>query len=293
MEIPVIKYPSVEALSKVVQFFDESKPWVRIEEKIDGSNVSIRFDDGQLVLQSRTQIIDQSAPTMFKKFVDWAVANVDKFDHDRIYYGEMVGNGKLRYPDAPPFLLFDVYHRKHDEWVMLLDGHEWLGIPVVKALYEGPWQSYEHVQSFMGKSSYADVEAEGVVVKAFNVPCWYINRASGERVDYIDKMLAGKLVRESYQETKAPKTKLDSQPDPLYAIAEALVTEARIQKAAQRLQEEGRYDPSKPHTLIPIVAQDVAKEDFEYVKELLFSAYWKPLSRNIAKVVVNLVNEGV
>src|SRR5688500_16337482 len=112
----VIKYPSVEALTKVVQFFDEQQPWVRIEEKIDGSNVAIRLVDGQLVLQSRTQIIDQSTPGMFKKFVDWAVANVGIFEPDFIYYGEMVGNGKLRYPDAPPFLLFDVFDSLTGEW---------------------------------------------------------------------------------------------------------------------------------------------------------------------------------
>ena len=290
----VIKYPSVEALSKVAYFFDEQQPWVRIEEKIDGSNVSIRIVDGELVLQSRTQIIDQSAPGMFTKFVDWAVANVDKFEQGFIYYGEMVGNGKLRYPDAPPFLLFDVYDSLIGEWYpivrflsarFLSEGAK--DIPIIKPVYEGKWQGVEHVQSFMGASAYADVEAEGVVVKAFNMPVWYVNKTTGERHDHVEGIFAAKLVRESYKETQAPKIRLDTQADPLYAIAQALVTDARIQKAVQRLQEEGRYDQFKPHTLIPIVMQDIHKEDQDYVKELLFKAYWKPLNGQIAKVVVN------
>lgn len=288
----VIKYPSIEALSKVAHFFDEQQPWVRIEEKIDGSNVSIRIVDGELVLQSRTQIIDQSSPGMFKKFVDWAVANVDMFAPGLIYYGEMVGNGKLRYPDAPPFLLFDVYSEQHNHWKESLDFWEINGWSVVRPAYQGPWPGVEHVQGFMGRSDYGDVEAEGVVVKAFNLPVWYVNKKTGERHDHVESIFAAKLVRESYKETQAPRTRLDRQADPLYAIAEALVTDARIQKAVQRLQEEGRYDQFKPHTLIPIVMQDIHKEDQDYVKELFFKAYWKPLNGQIAKVVIDRVNQG-
>lgn len=293
--VDVIKYPSVESLTKVNPFFEATDKVVWIQEKIDGSNVGILWteEDG-LVIQSRTTIIDQSSPGMFKKVVDWAVANVDKFqDHfGYLFYGEMPGNGKLRYPDAPPFIVFDIFYPQTNTWLFPDVIARDMGIPYASFLYEGGYHSIEHVQSFIGQSQFGDVTVEGVVVKSFEVPCWYENKTTGETMHYTAPLLAGKVVREDYKETKAPKTNLAHVVDPLYAIAEALVTPARLQKAVQRLQEEGRYDPDKPHLLIPIVSQDVHKEDQDYVKELLFNAYWKQLGRSIAQRTIELANGG-
>lgn len=292
----VITYPKIVALSKIEPFFEGTR--VRIEEKIDGSNVGIRYQNGELILQSRTTIIDQSAPTIFAKVVAWAQQHepLTWIGPHTILYGEMVGHGKIRYPDTAPFILFDVKEHAQEKsetyWCPVVNTARTLDIPYVEPLYEGPYRGLEHAQSLIGPSRYnPTVTMEGVVVKAYDVPMWYEN-AKGERIEWTEPLLCGKVVREDYKEVKAPKTSTANQDDPHSAIVAAVVTPARIEKAKQRLQEEGRYDPLKPQLLIPIVAKDVHDEEKELVRDMLFKAYWKAINRRIAQHVIEEINKG-
>lgn len=308
----VIEYPKVVALSKLHEFFLHHDSLVVVTEKVDGSNVAVRVVDEQLLLQSRTTKIDQNNPGMFRPFVEWAqqafVAGCFKeleLFSDTIYYGEMIGNGKIKYKENVPFLMFDAVSvgetamaQPYETW----DGSPHLtaqqyNIPFISPLYEGTYQGLlALVDGDISRlathwtSAFSDAPMEGVVVKACDVTCWYTRAADGEVVKYTEPLLAGKVVREDYKETRAPKRALDQVVDPLAAIAESLVTEARLQKAIQRAQEEGKYDSLRPHTLIPYVARDVHDEDMTLVHELLERAYWKPLNSAIAKRVVQLAN---
>lgn len=295
--VAVIEYPKIAAIEKVKPFFEAYEDNVRIEEKIDGSNVALRLVDGALVLQSRTTIIDQDKPGMFKNFVAWAQQEhqkgvLDDEVSDVIWYGEAIGNGKLKYQGAPPFILFDacIVKDEQKDWATYLALDAWshgFGWPLAASLYIGPYQGVEHVKSLLGKSQYGDFDMEGVVVKATNAKAWYTRASDDEIMYYTEPLLLGKYVREDYKEMQAPKRALATVDNPLTAIAEAVVTEARIQKAKQRAQEEGK-DISRPHVLIPYVLKDVHDENKDDVMQYLFDAYWKKLNGYISKRVVEL-----
>ncbi len=299
-ELTVIEYPKIAQLPRVAEFLEQHKWPVYVQEKVDGSNVAIRFVNGELVLQSRTTIIDQEKPQMFAKFVAWAKDHFtdeqrqELEEQDVVLYGEMVGNGKLKYdPATPPFLLFDI--RKNDFFGMpmfvptsyLPSWGRTYNIPVIKTEWSGRFDQLENAESLIRTSEYGTIEAEGIVIKAFDVTCWY-TRADGEVIKYTEPILAAKVVREDFKETRAPKRALGEVADPLGAIAEAVVTDARLRKAQQRAEEEGKYDPQRPHTLIPYVARDIHEEEEEYIKSLLFKAYWKGINKCIAQKVIEL-----
>lgn len=288
----LIPYPKSVALDKVEQALEGKV--VRIEEKIDGSNVGIHKVDDELILQSRNLILDKDKPGSFSKFVAWVKeheAGLLEYMHDgELWYGETVGMGKLRYPNAPPFILFDILHASK-EWSKR--AHFPPNIDINIPLYVGLYQGIEHVRSFLGPSQYnGAIEKEGVVVKATNVTLSYTNKTTGETMFYTEPLLVAKLVREDYKEVKAPVSNLANVADPLDKIAESVVTSARVDKAIQRLEEEGRYDRDKPHQLIPIVAKDVHDEEQDLIKDLLFQAYWKSLTRKMAALTVELARKG-
>jgi ATP-dependent RNA circularization protein (DNA/RNA ligase family) len=283
-----IEFPKSIALTKVEEFLQNAH--VVIEEKVDGSNVGITRVGDELYCQSRNQLLTKENAGMFSKFLAWV-------DEHRLYlrmgmndgdtlYGEMVGNGKIRYKNVEPFLLFNVRDNE-DNWFPASDMPDWL--PKVPLLYTGVFRGLEHARSYIGQSQLdPSVEMEGVVVKATNVLCNYTRASDSVVVEYSEPLLVAKIVREEFKEARAPKTSLEGVPDPLDKIAEAVVTSARVRKAVQKLQENGTYDPKKPHTLIPIVAKDVYDEDQDMVRDLLFSAYWKKINSKIAARVIQL-----
>jgi hypothetical protein len=299
MEAALIKYPKIERIYKLEELFSGRE--VVIQEKIDGSNVGIHVGaDGEWAVQSRNQMLTAAEPGMFAKVFDWCRVRALSGMFDQLYrhfnetpiilYGEMVGNGKLRYPDAPAFLLFDIYIPCDEVFLrppFVREVAQAYSIDYLPYAYIGQYQGLEHVKRFLGQSIFnRDVEMEGVVVKTYgDVKCWYTRASDGEVIYYSEPMLAGKLVSEDYQEVKAPHTSLKTATDPLEIIVDSVVTEARIRKAAQRAEEMGK-DVRKPHNLIPIVAKDVHDEESDLIKEMLFKAYWKDINRRIAQRVL-------
>jgi hypothetical protein len=159
-------------------------------------------------------------------------------------------------------------------------------VPALATLYRGSYQGIDHVQQLLDElqSGYGE-NVEGVVVKADDVTCWY-TRSDGEIIKFVAPLLGGKLVKEAFRETRNVKVER-LEVDPLTEIAAALVTEARVQKARQRAEEEGK-NVMQPHTFIPYVMADVYKENVEEVKDALLAAYQRKLSQAIAKRVVEI-----
>jgi hypothetical protein len=305
--VTVLEYPSIEQLHKVDVFFKQHPQNVVIQEKIDGSNFGIRLDEqGNLVMQSRTTVIDQQNPQMFRAAVEWAQRHFAEdtqayknfldtnYRRSVTLYGEVAGTNKLKY-NAPPFLLFDV----RIEYILDNGGvltnyvpifleawADYFDVPALATLYRGSYQGIDHVQQLLDElqSGYGE-NVEGVVVKADDVTCWY-TRSDGEIIKFVAPLLGGKLVKEAFRETRNVKVER-LEVDPLTEIAAALVTEARVQKARQRAEEEGK-NVMQPHTFIPYVMADVYKENVEEVKDALLAAYQRKLSQAIAKRVVEI-----
>lgn len=301
LAVELLKYPKIERIDKCQEFYANHD--VVIQEKIDGSNVGIHVcEAGTWGVQSRNQTLSADNAGMFSKVFDWCRVRALSGVFDQLYqtfqtpvvlYGEMIGNGKLRYEGAPDFILFDVYVSSEERYLApdeLIELAQRFKIDYLPYLYRGPFRNIEHVQSLIQESGIDNsVTMEGVVVKAYgDIKCWYRRASDDEMIYYTETMLAAKCVREDYQEVKAPRTSLKTAVDPLAVIVDSVVTEARIRKAAQRAEEMGK-DIRKPHNLIPLVAKDVHEEESELIKEMLFKAYWKPINKLIAQRVLQEV----
>ncbi len=289
----VVPYPKVTHIKYSGRFL--GGVIIVVQEKLDGSNVAIRVVDGELILQSRTQIIDQESPQMFRPFVEWAQrafadGRIPK-DLEPILYGETVGTGKLKYETVAPFVLFEaVYMTNDNERIASFDNISYWGFvlqcPTVSLLYTGPFISMEHLESLISGSRLGGVQMEGVVAKAYHVDTSYTND-EGEVVHQNLPIVFGKFVREDFKETQRMKKTAPTTDALFEGIAEALVTEARFEKALAQAREQGK-DVTKPHNLIPIVSKDVFSEDSQYVMELLYKSFSKSVSKAIVQRVLDL-----
>jgi ATP-dependent RNA circularization protein (DNA/RNA ligase family) len=172
------KYPKVHRLGKEeTEGILEGE--VHIEEKIDGSNVSIWFADGELQVGTRNQRITEG----FNGFVDFVRNHptlptlFERYPHIRLY-GEWLVKHTIAYKETSykQFYLFDVTSRSEET-----DGDEeareefWprmavhqlakdfdLKVPEYHGSLMNP--TMEDIMPFVGKSSLGE-EGEGVVLK--------------------------------------------------------------------------------------------------------------------------------
>jgi ATP-dependent RNA circularization protein (DNA/RNA ligase family) len=182
------KYPSIERLDKAVHLFTPETGIV-VQEKLDGSNFGFYYQNGEVVFQSRSRLLDPEPEKMFRPAINSVHLSLDiAFDKmenypDYVFYGEAIGTGKIKYDTPQKFVLYDVYNREHDSW--LTDEEVTalafrLSLATVHVLYTGCWQGLDHIKSLLGKSHYGDVQAEGVVVKAYYLQGTYTDKETGE-----------------------------------------------------------------------------------------------------------------
>lgn len=289
------KYPSIERLDKAVHLFTPETDII-VQEKLDGSNFGFYYKNGDIIFQSRNNCLGENPDKMFQPAIDSVRLGLDvAFDklenyQDYVFYGEALGNGKIKYDTPTKFVLYDVYNREIDEWLTdekVTDLAYRLGFATVHVIYAGKWQGFDHIKSLLGKSYYGDAQAEGVVVKAYYLQGTYTDKETGDVGTYTIPYYMGKLVTAEYQEFNKTKTAIDEVDDPLSVIAQQFVTQARIDKAIARLIEQGNTE-YKPHDIVAEVNRDVKKEEADTIKEQLFKAFWGPIGRRMAQGVLDL-----
>lgn len=172
------KYPKIHRLGK-----EETEGIlegvVHIEEKIDGANVSIWMDDGEIMCASRSQRITEG----FNGFVDWVKKHptlptlFERYPNFRLY-GEWLVRHTIAYKETSykQFYLFDVTSRMpetdadpeaREEFWAKMAVHELakdydLRTPEYHGEFRNP--STEAIMEFVGKSTLGD-KGEGVVLK--------------------------------------------------------------------------------------------------------------------------------
>lgn len=172
------KYPKIHRLGK-----EETEGilegTVHIEEKIDGANVSIWFENGEICMASRSQKITEG----FNGFCDYVRNHPTlpvlfaKYPHLRLY-GEWLVRHTIGYNETAykKFYLFDVTSRTEatdadpearEEFWSRMAVHQLakdfdLLVPEYHGLFNNP--TMEDIQPFVGKSSLGD-KGEGVVLK--------------------------------------------------------------------------------------------------------------------------------
>lgn len=136
-----------------------------IEEKLDGTQLSLRFEGRhQMVFQSRGTILTGGPQEAeFAMFKPWAHAHSqllwELLGRRYIMYGEWLYGKHTVFYDALPhyFLEFDVWDKEETQWLSTTRRHELLkGTPVVSVpvLYQGPLADVGHLHDYMGTSLY-------------------------------------------------------------------------------------------------------------------------------------------
>ncbi len=176
MSFPIRKYPRTphlegsrlqpgdEDLSQIDFSQIEGRHLV-VEEKIDGANCAVSFDeDGRLLLQSRGHYLTGGFREVhFNLFKQWANVHSKTFysvlGTRYIMYGEWMYAKHSMYYDALPsyFMEFDIYDR---EGGMYLDTASrraltaQMPISSVPVLAEGKFKSIKEILRYLGKSTY-------------------------------------------------------------------------------------------------------------------------------------------
>ncbi len=170
--IPLLKYPRTQHLESsrlqpgdedlsAVQFSQITGRTIVAEEKIDGANAAVSFDDdGSLLLQSRGHYLTGGPREKhFAMMKTWASAHQAALRSvlgcRYLMFGEWAFARHTVFYDRLPhlFLEFDVWDREAGEFLSTPRRRELLApLPVasVPVLYAGPARSLDHLWSLVG-----------------------------------------------------------------------------------------------------------------------------------------------
>jgi len=253
---------------------------VIVQEKVDGSQFSFGVDvDGNIGCRSHhQQILLDGSRGMFAPAVDHVQQSIvqlhdmaDQFGECWFYceYLQKPKQNTLAYERMPKnhLILFDA--NILEVWAapaMLKELATRLDIDIVPELHCGLITAEELKELLATPSFLGGQTVEGLVIKNYNeliaiggriypVFCKLVNEAFKERhsVDWKDRSTKGKL--ETY--------------------LESFHSEARWQKAVQRMREDGslEYQPRDIGTLVRLVQEDIREEETENIKEELYKLY--------------------
>ncbi len=183
--VPIVKYPRTPHIAgSRVQPGDEDLASIAVdslrglnivvEEKLDGSNSGISFDqNGTLLLQSRGHILTGGArERQFNLFKRWANHHsgtlFEVLGCRYIMYGEwLYARHTIFYDELPHYFLeFDVLDRDRSEFLSTGERHRLLaGIPVVSVPVLGSGE-IRALDSYLGRSACSSTELmEGLYLK--------------------------------------------------------------------------------------------------------------------------------
>lgn len=272
-----------------------------IQEKLDGSNAAIRYDPetDNVVAQSRKNILNLS--NNLRGFWEWTqildkklVASV--LGDNLVCFGEWLIPHSVPYPNERynHFYMFDVYDTVTEKYLpqsTVEATADLLNLTYVPVFYDGEFISWEHCFSFVGRTNMGGEYGEGIVIKNMT----RLNDPNNRLPFYI------KIVGEKFAETKGHHKLKEVDPNKLKAIeenkalAETIVTEARVIKLLHKFVDEGILPDDWGAKEMPIVAKnlpkavydDCVKEESETVKNISdFGKTANGIAMKIAKAVL-------
>lgn len=282
---------------------------ISITTKIDGANSSIAWDEttGKLEVFSRTNLLD--SPGALRGFYDYIKTNVEsKVDWsgypDLVFFGEWCVSHSITSYNKDWFNKWRIY----DIWSNVTKSYlpqtevkffaKKFGLEYIEELYYGPFISWEHCRSFIGKSTAYGPEQEGIVIK---------NQSKLSYEGEIRDPIYIKIVDEKFKEHMANKGHKQKEVDPekqaalakATKLVESVVTEARVRKMICKLMDEGQLpfeiqpkDMGSVMKLLPkLIYDDVLKEEKETfdAASALVESVGKLISTTTAKHARNIV----
>lgn len=240
---------------------------IEIQEKIDGANFSFRYNedtDEVEAFSSRNKL----TPFLTLRGAYEFVMRLDKekvkgvLGNRFVLFGEWLVPHSVSYPKEKynNMYVFDLYDAIEEKW-MPQEKAKWaaamLGLDYVPVFYIGPFQGWEHVRSFVGKTEMGGEYGEGVVVKN-------ISKLDGQ--DKMGMPIYTKIVSEHFLETK-PKREHTKEENADYIAgmeaSKAIITEARVTKMLNKFVDEGILPEDWNESHLNTIAKNLPKRIYE------------------------------
>lgn len=192
----IFSSPLLSRIDKILPLSDRAlllDNYVTIEEKIDGANLGISFDnEGNMLLQNRGHIIAKPYQGQWSSLDNWINvyqdALFDALGDKLIIFGEWCyAKHSIHYHNLPGlFIAFDVFDKEHKRFYSVLRRNQLvdrLNIPVVPLIKYGKFQ-LEDIPSLLRESAYGNTPCEGLYIR-YDVGDWLEIRAKYVRSDFI------------------------------------------------------------------------------------------------------------
>ena len=286
------KYLDIERCKqKYAETFNVGEDIV-IQEKIDGSNASIRYDEESGTLKAFSRRLELNADNTLNGFWDYVqTLNLDTFKEilgsRYIVFGEWMGaKHAIKYPENVygKFWMFDVWDTQTEQYLpyeetrsfydkLIACGNEENKFNFVPVFYIGKFESWEKTSELVGRTEVgAEPTGEGIVIKRQN----YLDSKSSRLPFYV------KIVSEQFSEVHKSKKQKAIDPEAIakkeanLALAATIVTPQRVQKMIYKFIEDGLLPQDwDEHNLKDIskilpnaIYKDCVKEENETVQQV-------------------------
>lgn len=267
------KFMDIERLKESFVDGFHKGDYIVVQEKIDGANFSIRYDaeNDTIAAFSRKNPLDfsnnlrgawQWAQKLDKELVK------DVLKTNLVLFGEWLVSHTIVYPqdkyqNAYFYDVYDVDAKQYLQQDAVKDIVDRLGLTYVPVFYAGEFQSWEHIQQFVGRTDLGGELGEGVVVKNMS----RINDPNTRLPFYT------KIVGEKFSERKSVKPKVIdpekmAERERFQALVDSVVTEGRVTKLVHKMVDEGIIPEKWDEHDMGTIARNIGKAVYyDCVKE--------------------------
>lgn len=276
------KYMDIERLKPTFADGFEKGDYIVIQEKIDGANFSIRYDEETNSIKAFSRKKTLNCNNTLRGAWNWSQeldVNLVKsvLGNNLVLFGEWLVSHSVPYPQEKynNAYFYDIYDTENQQYLtqdIVEEKVKTLGLIYVPIFYKGKFTSWDDIQELVGKTELGGDFGEGIVVKnqtKLNNP--------NIRLPFYTK-----IVCEKFCETKAHR---DSKPvdmdklaerERVQSLTETIVTKARVQKLLHKMVDEGIISEDWDEHSMGIIAKNIGKEVYydcqkeepEIVKEI-------------------------
>lgn len=173
VDIERVKIPTDDIAKSNIDGFEKGD-LIIIQEKVDGSNSSFRYDnetDSLIAFSRKRQLNQNNTLNGFYNFVLSLDTSKIKSYPNYVFFGEWLVSHTIKYKQEAykKFYFYDVFDLETNQYLTqdkVKSLSEELGFEYVKTYYVGEFVSWEHCKSFMEQESDISIGVqEGVVIK--------------------------------------------------------------------------------------------------------------------------------
>ena len=296
------KFMDIERLKESMVDGFQKGDHIIVQEKIDGANFSIRYDPETDSVVSFSRKNPLSLENNLRGAWEWA-QKLDKnlvkdvLGNNLVLFGEWLVSHTIVYPQEryQNAYFYDVYDTETEQYFKqdkVKEVINSLGLIYVPVFYDGEFQSWEHIQEFVGRTDLGGEHGEGVVVKNMS----RINDPNTRLPFYT------KIVGEKFSEKKSVKPKMIdpekvAERERLQNLVDTVVTEGRVTKLVHKMVDEGiipeKWDEHDMSTIARNIGKDVyydcVKEEPDVVEQV-GGDFGRLASGAAMRIVRNILN---